>query len=204
MSFPFGLEKMVELMPGNIAVIAGDPNAGKTAFLLNVVQRNMASFKVYYFSSEMGASEMKKRLQLFTYPETLKGWRFTARERSSDFEDVIVPGEGNINIIDYLEIHDNFYEVGGKLFNIHRKLNGALAFVALQKNSGARLGLGGGRGLEKPRLYLAMEPGVLKIVKAKNWKTSENPNGKQIRWKLTEGCWFHKMGDWYRETDETE
>jgi len=195
---PFNLHKMVDLMPGNIIVIAGEPNAGKTAFLLNVIRQNMSNFKIHYFNSEMGSSELKKRLNNFD-DIALSDWKFNAYERSDNFADVIKQGNGNINIIDYLEIHDNFYEVGGKLAEIHKKLKGAIAIVALQKNQGVDVGLGGFRGLEKPRLYLSMAPNALKIVKAKNWKASENPNGKQIRFKLAAGCKLIKQGDWHKD-----
>ena len=40
-SLPFGLNNMVEIMPGNIILIAGEPNAGKTALLLNIIRHNI-------------------------------------------------------------------------------------------------------------------------------------------------------------------
>lgn len=195
---PFNLSRMVEIMFGNILVVAGDSNAGKTGLLLNIIYNNMTRFDVHYFNSEMGGSELKKRLSLF--PNILPSqWKFKAWERSDKFADVIKPGKGKINIIDFLEIHDEFYKVGGMMAEIHKKLKGAIAIVALQKNAGSDTGLGGFRSLEKPRLYLAMSPGRLKIVKAKNWKTSENPNGKAIRFKVAQGCIFKPQGDWYRD-----
>jgi hypothetical protein len=146
----------------------------------------------------MGGSELKKRLSLF--PNTIPSqWQFKAWERSDNFSDVIKPGKSRINIIDFLEIHDEFYKVGGQLAEIHKKLKGAIAIVALQKNAGSDTGLGGFRGLEKPRLYLAMSPSKLKIVKAKNWKSSDNPNGKVIRFKVAQGCIFKPQGGWHRE-----
>ena len=196
-ALPFGLDKMVELMPGNICVIAGEPNAGKTAFLLNVVRENMHKSQVHYFNSEMGAQELKKRLSKF--PTPLASWTFHAWERTDNFQDAIRPGPGVINIIDFLEVSEDFYRVGGMLKAIHDNLHGALAIVALQKNKGTDLGLGGGRSLEKPRLYLALEPGLIKIVKAKNWRSQENPNGMQLKFKTVDGCRLLPQGDWYRD-----
>ena len=61
-------------------------------------------------------------------------------------------------------------------------------------------GLGGMRSLEKARLYMAMEPGKLKIVKAKNWRNNEiNPNGLVRRYRLGGGCNFKADGDWAKE-----
>lgn len=198
-TLPFGLDKMVELMPGNICVVAGEPNAGKTAFLLNIVRMNMHKAQVHYFNSEMGAQEMRKRLSKFGLP--LNAWTFHPWERTDNFQDAIRQGYGVINIIDFLEISEDFYRVGGQLKAIHDKLHGALAIIALQKNKGTDLGLGGGRSLEKPRLYLALEPGLIKIVKAKNWRTKDNPNGMQLKFKIVDGCRFLPQGEWNKSTE---
>jgi len=194
---PFGLSEKVEIMPGNIIVVAGSPDSGKTGFLLNVIRENMERFKVHYFNSEMGSSELKKRLNNFD-DLTLDMWNFKAWERSDNFADVIKPGPGKINIIDFLELHDNFYEVGGKLAEIHKKLKGAVAIVALQKNPGLKMGLGGFRSAEKPRLYLSMDSGLITIQKAKNWATAENPNGLEYRFKIVGGCKFIKVQGWHK------
>jgi hypothetical protein len=187
--FPFSIHGLVELMPGNIVTIMGEPNAGKSAFLLNVVKLNMFDHKITYFSSEMGSMEMNARLEKFGFG--VADWQFTAIERSENFADVIVPGEGNINIIDFMEIYDNFYLVAQMLNDIYKKLAGAIAIIAIQKNPGRDVGLGGHRSLEKPRLALAISSGLLKIVKAKNWKNQEvNPNGMEFEFKLVNGCKF--------------
>jgi len=197
---PFGLNEKAEIMPGNIIVIAGSPDAGKTGLLLNVIRQNMQKFEIHYFNSEMGSGELNKRLNNFD-DLTLDMWKFKAWERSDNFADVIKPGKGKINIIDFLEIHDNFYEVGGRLAEIHKKLKDAIAIVALQKNPGAKAGLGGYRSLEKPRLYLSMDSGIVTITKCKNWATSENPNGLQYRFKVAGGCKFIKAQDWHRPVE---
>jgi Ni2+-binding GTPase involved in maturation of urease and hydrogenase len=195
LSFPFDIQKFVELYPGNLIVLAGAPNAGKTAFMLNVIKMNMNKFDIAYFNSEMGATELRKRLEKFEGMK-LNDWNFKAYERSADFQDVILTGEGRLNLIDYLEIHDEFYKVGGLLAEIHRKLKGAVAIVALQKNKGVDTGRGGTGTLEKPRLALAMEPNKIKIVKAKNWATTRNPNGLEMEWNLVDGCHFKPLGMW--------
>ena len=50
-SWPLEVEKWVNILPKNIIVIAGESNAGKTAFLLNFCLNNMGKFKINYFSS---------------------------------------------------------------------------------------------------------------------------------------------------------
>ncbi len=99
MKYPFGIEKLFNTYPGNLIVVAGASDAGKTAFLLNFVRLNMDKYPIYYQSSEMGAEELANRLEQFDLP--LGSWTFTAEERSRDYADVIRPD--CINIIDYLE-----------------------------------------------------------------------------------------------------
>ncbi len=190
--FPFEVESLVKILPKNIVVIAGEPNAGKTAFLLNVAEANMDRHEVLYFTSEMGALELQDRLSKFGRP--LNSWKVKFKERSSNFADVIRPDA--INIIDYLEVHDEFYKVGLYIKEISDKLVNGIAIIAIQKNKGNEYGLGGGRGLEKARLYLSMEPRKIKIVKAKNWANSaKNPNGMECEFQLSSG-WKFSHGVW--------
>jgi hypothetical protein len=186
--WPFDIERWVKILPKNIIVIAGESNAGKTAFLLNLCFLNMGNFKINYFSSEMGAMELRDRLKKFE--TNLQGWKenINFRERSSNFADVIKPND--VNIIDFLEITDEFYKVGGMIKEIYDKLKKGIAIIALQKNKGVEMGLGGARSIEKARLYLSIGEGHLKIVKGKNWATEFNPNGMEWKFKLLQGSKF--------------
>lgn len=191
LKWPFELEKYVNILPKNIIIIAGSKDSGKTAFLLDFIRRNMDDHKINYFSSEMGELELKMRLQKFedTGIIPISDWKFQAYERAFDLHDVIKPDE--INIIDFLEIHRDFWEVSGLVFNIWDKLTTGIAVIALQKNEGAVLGVGGAKSLEKARLYLSMDRNRLKIESGKNWKdTTVNPRGKDWTFQLVQGCKF--------------
>jgi len=195
---PFDIHKLVNIYPGNIVVLAGAPNAGKTAFMLNVVRLNQSDFPIYYMSSEMGAEEFALRLEKFPGID-LDDWNFTAWERVRDFADVIVPDA--INIVDYYEFTggEAFYQIGEGLRAIWERLGSGVAFVAIQKTGTKATGRGGDFGLEKPRLYLSMDAGKLRIHKGKNWADPlENPNGLTCDFKLTDGCNFHVTRPWYR------
>ena len=187
MLWPFELENYALMYPKNIAVISGSPDAGKTAFLLNVTKLNMDKYIIHYFTSEMGAEEMKLRISKF---DDVVKWVFDPRERSSNFADVIYPDD--INIIDYFEFgKSEFYTIAEELRAIFDKLNKGIAIVALQKKRGAELGRGAEFGLEKPRIYLSMDSGLLKIIKAKNWAVEgQNPNGMEFKFSLVNGAKF--------------
>ena len=47
--FPLGEERYVLILPGNIIIIAGISNAGKTAYLLNFIELNMNKFNISLF-----------------------------------------------------------------------------------------------------------------------------------------------------------
>ena len=185
--FPLGVHEFVTLYKKSLVVLAGEPNAGKTAFLLNTARKNMDQAP-NYFSSEMGAAELQVRLKKFPFPlESWRSVRFFAK--SSDFPKAIDPN--GLNIIDYLEVAKDFYEVGGLLTDIFNALDKGVAIVGIQKPSGRDTGIGGARTLDKARLYLAIEPGILKIVKGKIWRNENiNPNGMWIRWLLGGGANF--------------
>lgn len=188
---PFNIHRYVAVYPKNIIVVAGAPNSGKTAFMLNILRDNMNLNDTYYFSSEMGAEEMKLRLNKFD--EGLEEWNFTAIDRMSNFSDVIRPDA--LNLIDYMEISDNFYAIGEEIRKIHDKLSGGVCIIAMQKKIGASLGRGAEFSLEKPRLYITMDAGTARLVKAKNWKNEDlNPNGMEFKFKLAKGCKFIQVG----------
>lgn len=198
-NYPFEIEKYFNTYPGNIIVVAGAADAGKTAFLLNVARLNQDNFSVYYQTSEMGDAELASRLEKFEDIK-LEDWNFTAEERSRDFADVIRPD--CINIIDYMELAGDFYAVADYLKAIHDKLAGGIAIVALQKKRNAELGRGGDFALEKPRLYLTMDPGKIKIQKAKNWADQTyNPKDMVLKFKLVGGCKFIVTEDWRKEEE---
>jgi hypothetical protein len=197
LKYPFEIEKMVNIFPKSIIVVAGTPNAGKTAWLLNFTKLNMFSHGIYYFSSEMGDAELALRLSKFR-ELGIDEWNFTAKERSSNFADVIQPD--CINIIDFLEIDHDFNEIAGQIRQIYDKLTSGIAVVAIQKNPGVDLGRGGTFSLEKARLYITMDAGISTITKAKNFANPGiNPNHMKVKYKIVNGCEFKIERDWYKE-----
>uniref|UniRef100_A0A6H1Z705 Putative helicase n=1 Tax=viral metagenome TaxID=1070528 RepID=A0A6H1Z705_9ZZZZ len=191
--YPLGVHRLVNTYRKTLVVIAGEPNAGKTAYLLNTALLNMNTHNVTYFSSEMGPEELQVRLKRFERPlEDWKKVRFVAK--TGGFKDVIDPN--GLSIIDYLECAKDFYEVGGMLTEIFNSLKDGVAIVAIQKPSGRNVGIGGERTLDKARLYMAIEPGIIRIVKGKIWKDeTTNPNGMWAKWNLVGGAKFTMMPD---------
>ena len=198
--FPFKLEEYVKILPGNIIVIAGEANAGKSAFCINIAAMNMGHLPVHYFSSEMVGSELRERLSKSEIP--LANWKIKVWERVEQFHDVIKPDA--LNIIDYLEEAEEPFKIAARITQIHMKLKQGVAVIALQKPKGRDEGVGGRGTLEKPRLYLAIGrkegENIIKIVKAKNRKQPNiNPNNMILKFKLYDGIKFEKTVNWMPE-----
>jgi hypothetical protein len=199
LKMPMGLHNEMAFYPKNIMVVAGAKSSGKTAFLMNMAWMNKTNHKDHklrYLNSEMGPEELKKRVSMYEYPlgDWVKDIDFI--ERSSDFHDVIDPN--GFNIIDFLEIGDNFYRIQGDIKKIHDKLDKGVCIIGLQKATGDHIetGRGGDFSKEKSRIYIALDRSKdvrdqysLKIVDCKN-PVHEAVTGKVIPYTLNSGTTF--------------
>jgi len=197
---PLGIDDYVVLYPGNIIIVAGSKSAGKTAFLLNIVNANMQRHEIVYLNSEMGDTEFRKRLELFGEP--LSGWNFRAYHRTSNFADLITP-ERKLFIVDFLEVTTDFWKVAQYIQEIHKKLKDGICVIALQKSEGRNEGRGGDFSKEKSRLYLSLDylhdkkVNQVKIVDAKAWRHGNiNPRGLYRHYKLLNGAKYVPASDW--------
>ncbi|MBU0514811.1 MAG: bifunctional DNA primase/polymerase [Proteobacteria bacterium] len=196
-AWPLGLEAFFEVMPGSIIVVAGTTNSGKTAFCLETVRLNMDRFEVFYFASsaEVNARTLRRRIEKFGQP--LDSWNFKAVARpQGTFHHVVRPEA--LNVIDYLEVHGDFWEAGGMLAAIHEVLTEGVVVVALQKNPDAKWARGGALTMDKATAYLSLdrgdldrrEPNTLRIMKAKYPKGEYDCNGRVVKFKLVGGAKF--------------
>lgn len=188
LKLPGGIEEKVDMHPGEVLVNAGSPNAGKSAYDLNAAYLNRDTFDVIYFSSEWGKEELTLRTSKSDIPQS--EWRkIQFKKRTENFQDVVQPDA--LNIVDYLEVTDGeFYKIGDNIRRIYEKLESGIALISLQMDRGGKLAWGGYKTLDKARLYLTLDAGVLTIVKGKNWATTVNPDGMRRRFKLVSGYDF--------------
>lgn len=197
---PLDLNNMCVISPGNIIVVSGSKSSGKTALMMNVAWMNQKDFEVVYLNSEMHETEFKKRMQKFA---PLSHWKITGYKCHNNFEDYIESNPKRIYIVDYLEVHDNFYEIAKPIRKIHEKLGDAICFIGIQMKSGATLGRGGDFSAEKARLYLTMDYNSeekrtkVTIYDAKEPRAPfDNVRGKWRNVKIIEGNRLSPFVDW--------
>ena len=197
---PLDLHTMGKIFPKNMIVVAGSKSAGKTALALNIAIGNQDKKKVVYLNSEMGDEEFTERMLKLgcTGPGDI---RFKCYRKASDYQDLIGPDEA-IYIIDFLEIHDEFYKVGKILKAIHDKLKDGIAIVLMQMKAGGNLGRGGDFSKEVSRLYLSMDyqPDQkctrVSIEEMKSPKTEAGYRGWSRSVKIIDGSRLSPMGPW--------
>ena len=198
---PLELHTLVKLYPKNVVIVAGEKDAGKTAFSMNAAYMNRDIIPVRYINSEMGEEELEARLAGFP-DQRISEWRkITWIEQSSKFEDAIDPD--GFNIIDFLEIGADAYAVVEDIKRVFDRLQKGLLLIIMQKRSYKDFAVGGEGTLEKARLAVNLERrqgkgNVCRITVAKNWTGKiRNPRGYECLYKIYAGGEMKIEGEWY-------
>ena len=201
---PLGLTDLLKVFPKNVIVIAGEKSAAKSAFALNVALLNIPNLQCRYFNSEGGPEEYKNRLMNFE-EVPLDFWRkMPMYEKSQNVEDYIFPDD--LNIVDYLEIHKDYFLVGLMIKKIYDRLNRGVALINLQKDPNCDLGRGNTMSIEKARLYVSLsvckdDRGMIynkaTIVDAKTPRDrNRHPRGMEKTFRIHNGATFYELADW--------
>jgi hypothetical protein len=203
---PFELSSLVKICQGNIILVAGEYNAGKSAFALNVLVNNKNRVPIRYMSSEMKVGELKDRFKSFGLRKD-EYWpddKCKYVELRNNITALLLPD--GLNIIDYLEFPEGDYTRGGEYMRqIHDKLTTGVAIVCNQQKEGQRLPRSGDLILEKPRLAVTLRKlqtenedivGYAEILKAKN-VTIGKMDGKKLKYQITDnGSRFKTLINW--------
>ncbi len=191
---PLGLNKYCYIPKPSIVLVAGKYNAGKTCFMINLVNLNRDKWKgkINFFVSE-GLEMMGKKFNaldpLIPRPPSFKIFR-----RTENFADVTEPDV--LTAIDYLRVNmEQPYAIGNELFHIFNKLGKeGIAVVAMQKPPGQRkLAFGGAATAFEPALYIAMDD-TISFEKIKVPKITEHdPYHLKIEFKISKGVNFYEV-----------
>lgn len=200
--WPFGREDNsrftydgnVYISSGDLIVVAGVSNMGKTTWCLNFLWENMDAYHCRLIGNEYQANKFRRRVSPMTWAEPINehgAAKFDLIERYEGWKDAIDPDA--VNIIDWISLEDKFYMIGSILQGIRSKLRKGIAVVALQKSAGKDLGMGGGWSEHLASLYLLLDFERMTCRKAKEWN-GFNPNGQMDRFCIVaHGSKFHDI-----------
>ena len=172
---PFNIHTWAKFYPKSIIIIAGEKNAGKSAFLYETIRLNMHTFDVDLYNSETSPEQMKERFEPLDIPVPAP---FNVYERYDNFADVIHPE--HLSIVDYLDFNSEFYMAGQAIDDIFKKLTTGSCIIGMQKPPSRDEAIGGISTVKRSNLYVALGSRTCKLVHVKNPKTKGvNPNNKQ-------------------------
>jgi hypothetical protein len=201
-SWPYGLEDHTHfafdhhiIIPQrSIIIIAGVSNMGKTTFALNFLWNNMDKYPCTLMGSEYEASQFRRRVSYMKWKNPIgpdNKPKFELIERYENWKDIIRPN--NINIIDWINLGDKFYELGKIIEGIKSKLDKGICLICIQKDANKNLGMGGMWGSHLSSLYLTLDYGRITVEKAKEWN-GHNPNREVYGFDIVEhGSQFHNI-----------
>jgi hypothetical protein len=197
----FGFEENIIVTPGDLIVVAGDTNAGKTAICLNVLAENMDYLPCTYFASEFNATKFKSRMDNFDWVEWLdvEGKpKFELVRRYENYEDVIRPN--GLNIIDWMKPPTDIWKIADTFRGIIKELKDGVCVVALQKPKGRDEAFGKEWTMQEASVYLSLsyddkaKHNVLKVMKVKS-PGAVDPNGKRYSFWLRGGTKFCNINE---------
>jgi len=201
---PFALERYVEVQPGDIVTYSAPPNVGKTAIMIECVKLNMRKYKTYYWSTEIGQRNIRKRIAKQDQIP-LNKWNFEFSDDFGDYKDAIKQDPDGLHIIDYVEMKGDqqVYEIPKILTSIHDELKNGVAIIAMQMNKDKDHSFGGQQTLAKPSLAVMIKSDFpsskMTVLKAKNHRTDENPYRFQMCFKIVQGIKLIPEGTWEPE-----
>jgi len=169
LTWGLGLERLIPVRTGNIVIIGGSTDAGKTILLLDFIMRNMNGHSIRCINWEMDEGELYDRLRLlekyydipvdcFYDKVEFVDWYCDALDPKSMEGLIHLIDPDKVNIVDYLTANSDFYAIGAILERIHNKLKKGAALVALQKDPGAELPYGKGHTQKVSRVALTLDP----------------------------------------------
>ncbi len=191
--FPF--DGHITFRATDLFVMAGTSNKGKSTIAKNILWENMDEWngRIDLFVNEYQPARFARNADMMCWntPFNLDGTpKFQLLRQETDWQYAIEPD--HLNIIDWVEMSDDFYKVGAILKAIQQRLRHGMAVVVIQKGEGAALGMGGQFSEHRASYYWAVDEGRFLFKKAKEYNRF-NPNGRTFGFDIAEGCFMNKL-----------
>jgi len=186
----FGFDRHIAVRPGDLIVVSGVSNMGKSVFCRNFLAENLGiwSGQIQMMVSEYSPGRFKstvKRMSWVDFCYDNGEPRFELIERHANWKHAIEPNW--INIIDWIGLDDAFYKIGSIMEDIQSELRDGIALVVLQKNENKTLGMGGAFSEHRASVYFNIDKDLLTVRKVKEYKNGVNPNGAMYGYSIING-----------------
>lgn len=161
----FGFEDTINISANDLVVIAGVSNYGKSTLALNLLGENVDTNPCILMGNEyttlanMPSPKFKRRMMRMNWVDwgTPDGKdKFLLLPIRKNYEDYIEGG--NLTIIDWINLTDNFYRIGKIFEDIKTATGNGVAVAVIQKEEGADLGRGRGFTRDMADVYFSIDP----------------------------------------------
>jgi len=148
----FGIENLAEVFAGDLILVSGQSNYGKTAMVLNIMAENLNLMGAVLMGSEYTSynghisPKFKRRIKHMDWVQWMndKGQpRFELLPVGSDYEDYVKADL--MNVIDWISLPGEYYLIDRVMKSIKDRVGKGIVIAVLQKNPGADYGEGGPR-----------------------------------------------------------
>lgn len=148
MELPFA--ENIVLRQGDLVLIPGLSNYGKTTLALNFIAENLKQHPVlmgneYTDENEQPKQRFLNRLDAMDWADWTNGSgkdNFELLPVHEDFEDNII--KDRINVIDWIDIETDFWDIKNISKRLKLAVGDGLVIAVIQKNEGSDTGVGGG------------------------------------------------------------
>lgn len=161
----FGFEDLFSVSEGDLVVIAGTSNVGKTALVLTLLGENITKHPCVLMGNEHTTSDglimpkFKRRLQNMNWASFFNGsgeLTFSLLPVAEDYEDWVEAGK--INIVDWISLDDKLWLVGNTLDRIKKAVGKGVAVAVLQKKQGYTYAYGQEATEHYADVYMTIDP----------------------------------------------
>jgi len=169
----FGFDENIEICSGDIIVIAGLKNMGKTTMAYNFLVNNLDKFpQCRLMVNEYKPYQFRKRIGRLNWVDIWNGDgtpKFELLPVYERHEDYILPNA--LNIIDWIHIRENLWEIASKVEDIQKPLRDGIAIIFTQKSHGKPFGVGGDWGSFFASVYMTIDNERLTVMYVKSSKS---------------------------------
>ncbi len=164
----FGFEDLITISPGDLIVIAGVSNYGKTALVLNLLGENVDTYECVLMGNEQTTLDQKpspkfkrrmKRMNWVNWVNDEGELKFQLYPIGSDYE-AYIPylAKDKFLLIDWLMLPENFWGVQTIMYDIKAAIGQGVVAIVQQKTRGKEFADGGEFSERFADVYLKIDP----------------------------------------------